>query len=72
MRLVAALRGAERPSDAELDAIAARAEAVGPNMHGQPPSITLIPCSRIVCEACSGRVAITTASTPPGIERRSR
>ena len=75
--------------------------AVGPNMHGQPPSITRIPCSRpyavavadtlpwpgprcihtcpmsssaqsrIVCSACSGRVPMTTASTPPGIERRS-
>lgn len=30
LRLVAALRGAQRPSDAELDAIVARAEAAGP------------------------------------------
>src|SRR5512132_3770836 len=74
--------------------------AVGPNMQGQPPSITemprslpyavavwetlpapgprciqmcLIPSSAhspIVCSAISGRVPITTASTPPGIELR--
>src|SRR5215213_6121926 len=75
--------------------------AVGSNMHGQPPSITVMPrsrpysvatsetlpapgprciqtClipssahSRIVSSVISGRVPITTASTPPGIERKS-
>src|SRR5262245_37379378 len=75
--------------------------AVGPNINGQPPSITVMPCcrpysvagfetllppepwciqtclmpssahSRLVPSANSGLVAITTASTPPGIEVRS-
>src|SRR5215204_5369995 len=75
--------------------------AVGPNMQGQPPSITVMPrCRpnavaaaetlpvpgprciqtcvmpssahwRIVSSAISGRVPITTAWTPPGIDFRS-
>src|SRR5205823_12145490 len=72
--------------------------AVAPNIKGQPPSITVMPCclpysvavgdtlpapgprciqtclipssahSRIVSSARSGRVPMTTASTPPGID----